>query len=448
MPKVYWPRCTVHIDALFDQTLGQPPIPFEYFATPKSVTIERNAARKADTCTVELDYNDFPFDPRLLQDVAVKVYIDALPLPDAPLIPIDVGPTANLRFVGIVDEPKTRMGADGAVVSFACRDYTGLYLDYKWPYYTGPSAAAAVPTLPTPPGTLLVALVERIRAQVTPLNASAVFLDPTTAFLDVSLRTGKAQFATEDEDSAWDVLTKLCDLFGLTPVWNLDQLEIRTANFPRPGGALMVFGANLDTLEFSRNLRKQKVAQVKVVAWNPSLGQAFEGIFPPDPVAIAGGVHKLKPTKTGKSTATPQIKQVQYNVEGSYTPADVLKLAEIIHGELAQQTVMGEIETHDMTDLLDGSILGLQNGDQLICKLGPTEFGDIRSMSTAELVAHLTDPSKPDAMSFPAAEALASAWTATQERSVTFYITDVTHKWSREGGYQFSAKFRDFVLGV
>ena len=80
--------------------------------------------------------------------------------------------------------------------------------------------------------------------------------------------------------------------------------------------------------------------------------------------------------------------------------------------------------------------------------LGTEDLASIASMSAAQAIAFLADPTKPGAMNPAAAAALVDAWTAAQQLSITFYITETTHKWSRDTGYQLTVRFRDFTLGI
>lgn len=441
-PRIYYPRCVVVLDCLFDDQVPASPGQYATFtAIPRSVEVRRNSARKADECTVELDYRDFPIDTRLLKDMIISVHIDDTIFNDIPMYPIRF----NLRFIGRVDEPSTELGPSMQTVKLAARDYTGIWLDYRWPQAIKPPGGKATPTLPTPPGTTLGALVELMRVAVTPLILPAVFTDPAAAALDVHLRTGRLVFASKDDDSAWDVLSALCELFGLVPVFDLDVLTIRTPTFASARSALMIYGQNVETLRFSRDLKQARSKQVKIVAWNPILGVSSEASYPLPGTPDYSLVTRLSEAKVPKQT----IEQIQYNVEGTYLPPELALLAQRVWTELAQGQVMGELETKEMSDLIFGdSLLDLANGDLLICKLGTEDLASIASMSAAEAIAFLVDPTKPGAMNPAAALALVNAWQAAQALSITFYVLETAHKWDRDTGYQLTVRFRDFILGV
>lgn len=440
-PRIYYPRCVVVLSVIFDDQIGGPGTYATFSVIPRSIEVMRNSARKADECRIELDYRDFPIDPRIVQDMIVSVHIDDLPSDEFPMVPF----RTNLRFVGRVDEPSTTLGSTSQTVDLTARDYTGIWLDYRWPQAIGIPPAKPIPTLPTPPGTTLAALVEVMRLQVTPLLLPVVFTDPAAAAADVHLRTGRLVYTTDEDDNAWDVLSGICELFGLVPVFELDVLVIRTPTEPSTRSALMIYGQNVETLKFSRSLKQVKRKQILIRCWNPLLGAAIEATYPLPGDPDYNVVTRLSEAKT----PSVNIERIQYNVEGPYTLPDLLLLAQRVYTEHSQSAIAGELETREMTDLLFGdSLLGLANGDVLICKLGTEDLSSIASMSAAEAIYFLADPTKPGAMNPLAAAALVDAWSKAQQLAITFYILETVHKWSLEDGYRLTIKFRDFVLGV
>jgi hypothetical protein len=437
VPRLYYPRAEVALTCLFDTDPPTPPM--DIIAIPRSVSVQRNSARKADTCTVEIDYRDFPLDPRAIKDIVLTVFMGNVANAQQPLNRDD---PASRVFIGLVDEPSTTLDGTDQVVRLEARDYTGIYLDRKWSSgIAGPGGSGVSPSIPTPPGLTLRTVVDLIRMQVTPLLEPAIFDDPAAEALDVNRRTGRELFTSEDDDSAWDVLSALLDLFGLVPVFVLDRLHIRSPTWPGTQLAFMVYGRNVEQLKFSRSLKQKRSKQVKVVAWNPLLGAVLEAVYPP-----TGAAEVTRLDEQGVPSTT--IQQVQYNVEGPYDPATLLQLAQSVYAEMSSEQLMGEIETSEMSDLLDGGLLTLANGDQLVCQIGTEDIASVASMSEAEAVAFLSDPTRPNAIAPEVAAVLMKAWSSAQSGSVTFYVLEVEHSWDREDGYRCSIKFRDYILGV
>lgn len=426
-PKVFYPRAVARLQVLFDDQVGGV-TPAAFDAIPRTVDVRRNTARKADTCRVELDYRDFPLDPRLLKDVLIAVHIESVLDPLVDIIPTRL----NLRFIGRVDEPHVTLGPDQETVRLEARDFTEAFTGFRW---------GATP-IPTPPGTTLQAVVELIRAAVVPETVPTVFNDLAAAAAQVGERTGRSVFTPEDDDSAWDVMIKVCDLFGLVPVWDLDVLTVRTAAQAGIGSAFMIYGQNVESLKFSRNLKQKKAKQVKIVAWNPVLGASLEAVYPVNPADV--GTTRISAQGTPKVT----VEQVQYNVEGPYDPVTLGVLAQRVYAELAQSQLIGTLETRDMRDVFEAPIVGLKNGDLLICKLGPEVQASIESMSPPEAIAFLSNPVRPNALNPGAAAALVAAWMTVQQLAVQFYVTEAHHRWDRDNGYSLEIGFREFVLGV
>ncbi|MEQ1494499.1 MAG: hypothetical protein ABL912_01895 [Novosphingobium sp.] len=434
--RVFYPRATVIMSCLFDDQVGGV-APATFQVIPRSVEVFRNSARKADTCRLEIDYRDFPLDPRTLQDVQISVHMESVRDPSLPVTPT----LLNRRFVGLVDEPHSELGRDKQVVSIEARDFTGIWLDFKWGATNPAGTSVLAPTaIPTPPGSTLQTAVEYMRTKVTPLTPPAVFTDPVAAGTDVSLRTGRSFFtAQNDDESAWDVLCALCDLFGLVPVYDQDILTIRTPTEPGANIINLEYGVAVERLEFYRNLKQNKEKQVKIVAWNPVTGIPLEAVYPPIASVLAlNEKGKLKPT----------TKQVQYNVEGLYDPATLALLAQRVYTEITQNVVMGELETRELRDPLQQPLMSASNGDILFCRLGTADQGSIASMSPAEQYAFLSDPTRTNSLNPAAAQALVQSWNAAQRLSSKFYILEAVHKWDREDGYRLTIRFRDFILGA
>ena len=106
--------------------------------TPKRVTVKINDYRTADTFSAEVDYKNFPFDPRLIRALGVTVHMrDMESLVDAAgkVQQIEPGdnllPTGNkdVVFQGFADEDSISLDDTSRTVRFEGRDFTGLLAD-------------------------------------------------------------------------------------------------------------------------------------------------------------------------------------------------------------------------------------------------------------------------------------------------------------------------------
>lgn len=427
-PKVYRPRCVVIVGAqLDDQIPASPGVPATWQSIPRKVSWQRNSARKADTATVELDMRDFPLDPRMLKGLLVTIHVEDALDPDLPMVATPL----NKRFVGLVDSPESKLNNEGDIVTFDCRDFTGIWLDTKL-------LAQSVISLTQP----LSAIVEQLRVLVTPLILPAIFTDPAAAAFVPGVTKGKVNMTVGKDESAWDLLSRLLQLYGLLPVFDLDVLTIRTASRVGLNKRILTYGQNVTSLTFKRNLtREPKSRRITVHAWNPVLGVPVVGFFQPPEARI-----KLNTKGPPKFKVT----EVAYNVIGNYNVAELSLIAKRIYDEQATQQVEGTVETREMVDgflPLGRPLLGLANGDTLTIRLGRDLMSTIQGMSPPEAAAFLSNPVRPNSLNPLAAAALVQAWTTAGVLAVTFYVRDADHSWSADEGYTMSATFINFLIG-
>lgn len=450
-PRVYYPRALVKFDALVENNAPEDPkdatvTPIGFDVMPRRVEVVRNSARKADTCKIELDYQDFPIDPRIIRSMGVVVFLDSVEVPSAPFVPTPL----SVRFQGIVDEPEIRRGHSGDTVTLQCRDYTAAYLGHNWRHVATEvrkKGKIVGWSIDTPPGVTLGLLVEKIRLAVTPETGPTRFFDAVET-QEVGLRTGKSKFMVDENATAWDVLVRLCDLFGHVPVWEIDpfagaQLQVRSATAvvlspPR----LMLYGENIEQLTFSRNLQRPEERRIKVVAWNPDLAQVFEATWPEIPPTV--------PNSSGPKGAVKVVdKVVQYSVAGNFTQEQVRELAQDVYAESRQHKLEGELVTREMADATFPqalSMLDLANSYLLELQLSPSFVSGIEGLSDLEAEALLSSPTQPFPLDPYVARALIRGRGAAAAKSTTFYVVSAQHTWSRTRGYELTLKFRGFVL--
>lgn len=439
---LYYPSTTAVLSVLFRGEVKTSTIQ----AVPREVNWTRNTARKADTARLTLDYRDFPIDPRIVEDIVLEVHGGNVTFPGEPIVP---GPD-NLRFIGLVDEPETTWDDADRKVTFRARDYTGVWLDFKWP---------SDRKIETPKGVTLGDIVLDLFETVTPNLNGPVYTDDATQDLQPFAVTGRKVFTPDkDASNAWDLLCAICELFGLVPVFDLDTLVIRTPAEVRGGTVAMMWGSNVSRLMFRRNLKQPARKQVVVKAWNPVAARVLEARHPSDAEA---GVTRLTGANNKPSTT---INRVQYNVEGPYDQAQLDRLAAIVYAELAQQQLTGEIETRELTDLDGADLMSLANGDRLRLTLDTSDQLEIATMPASQAVEYLTDRARPGAMTREVAETLIAARDgltglaarAGQAGQVAvragqvgggdeWYVLEADHTWS-EDGYHVRIGFTEFVL--
>lgn len=467
--RVYYPRCVIRIEAIFVQAVGE-----ERFTgwecVPSEVVWNNNNAREADTARITLSYRDFPIDPRMLSAAHVQVFVvdaryDTSTVPTTP---------ENLRFQGFVDVPESSLGEDDATVVFDCRDYTALYLNRSWRRVADEEGVSKVidentvetterkSRIKIPANVTLRKFIEDIREKIRPPGTEKIESPPTVFDREevgdgiVAKRVGKTDLTMSDNDTAWDVLTMVCEWFGQLPVWTIDPkigpvLRIRTPAADSRNVLELKYGRNVQDVTFRRNLQAPEKKGIRLIIWNPRTGKAVDGLFPS--AGRAAGEVQTKSNTLGENAkrvdrtrVQSEIKRIQYILEGDFTQQEANELAEVLYNEQAQGRIEGSIETVDMVDTFDGDLLGVSNGDRLIIDLGAETFTGISHLTPEAAAAYLSDPTKPN--SFPAdiAQVIVEAYRSVQELDIEFFVTEAEHTWNAEDGYRAKISFTDFLL--
>lgn len=420
----YFPRARVTLRVLLEDFDGGGGTKLHHYdVVPREVSVDRNTHREADTFDLELDYSDFPLDPRTVRSCQVQVWMGDV---GDPAVDLPLERSEYLAFVGYVDEPETSLSDAGEKLTFSGRDYTCLFLDHRWDGgsidVTRPLAQVVAYICENTPG------AEQIAVEFRGGSEAAVLAD----------RVGKTKFAPEDKDDAWTVLVELCGLAGLVPVVELDTLVIKTPNEVQQRSVELGYGRDVASLRYRRKLNSARRAQVRVRCWNPQTREALEVTYPREPIVIA-----QKVSTAGKvSTETAPI--VPWSIEGTFTADEIEAIARKIYEEMARSEVEGEVETREMLDRHGTPLWLLANGDQLRITLGKADLSSIQGMSSTEAIAYLQGIG----IDAGPAAALVDAFHQAEDLAARFYVMEASHRWSRDDGYRLSVKFANYVGGA
>lgn len=421
---VYHPRMKALLEILpedFDAGLdGDVPA---YDVSPKSITIENNGFREANKFTLEIDYSDFPFDPRAIRSCRVGLYMQDSGDPRR-----DVAWSSGeaLRFVGFVDEPKTAWSDAGEFVTFTGRDYTGVFLDTKW-------QDGALVRIDRPFHTVLKEIIATVPGaedvdMVIPADIAITFL---------SKIMGRKRWAPPKNADVWTVIVELCQLLGVLPNFELDKLVIRAPDDFGTGSALLLWGHNVSSLEFKRNLTEVRTRQIRVKSWDAAAGAVREGTWPEKPVVVRKRV-------STKGKVTNDLASIEvFNVSGSFTSAELRTMAKGIYEEQARQQIEGTLETNELADLIGDDITTLSNGDSLIVQLSKDDPSTFTGLSQAAAVRRLVDG--PSRMRPVVARALVVASRKADNLASQFYVQRATHTMDRDNGYSLQIAFINYL---
>lgn len=405
------------------------------FCQPLELDGELNAYVEADTCKITLDFEDFPFDPRVLRGGVIKVFVD-----DAGQ-PITAGDhfkslgALELRqrctFMGVVDEVRSEWQDSGRTTVLECRDFTAFFLDA-----TLVAATDAITWVKEGKNLTLVEILQdlvsqrdstkriEIRVQArTPAEVEAITkITPADYKLRASdPATGKRK--VRQGETVWDAVQELALEAGLTARIELDQLvlaEPKTLNpeqFDPMKDRVVEFTLGEDVAEYSasRQLGRQHGISVRVSSYNPDTQTILSHQIVDERSQVAASKVETDPEQSKKATAT-----VRPFVVRAYTQTQVEKIAEAIFTQLRHHELEGSVVTKEMSDRNGHFFTEFRYGDPVIVDASP----DMRSV-LAESAAEQLDRFLGEGYDQASAEAIAASKEALR---VPFYLERVRYR--------------------
>lgn len=249
---------------------------FDFVRPCTTMTVDINGYKEADIADVEVNYNDFPYDPRLCKQIIVSVWVDYVNGLIAPSDPrqakqIIRAENPKLLFEGYVDEYRVKGSAgDGMCAQFKARDYTALLIDTKmmeghFHIIRGNEKFTSIVKKLCQPFNLTVVFSEGLEASAP--TVSQYFDD-------------KDHRLVEESSSYWDVILKLADMIGCiafvfgTKVYfgEPHPLKVFQAMHETSGRSNLsyVWGENVQEFELARKYTENfRFTNVEVVAYDP-----------------------------------------------------------------------------------------------------------------------------------------------------------------------------------
>lgn len=348
----YAPTHHLRIFAVMEDFSGDTAAPVEsavdWSVVPRRAQLERNDIHTADKLTLDVDFRQYPFDPRMIRAASVAYYAwDAMGPPP-------VGPVREtLRFLGVVDEPQLVMGEDSHA-TLECRDYTAILLAKK-----------AVPEMRVELGRHLDDILRDLLATLP--GEEAALLTPTLyadgADWPVVSAGGRrnARLFVEPKDTLWAVIRRIVQQVGLVCWIDLDRLVVSTPRNVTQGTrpARFGFGRNLTDLRLRKNAQNL-TKPVALTQFDTRTGVRSQAIYPPGAGTRRRGRQRAHAAITGAGRgqatgedATPE----EFNITDSLSAEDLALAAERIFRDRARVEVEGSFTTHEMhlpgKDLLD-----------------------------------------------------------------------------------------------
>lgn len=451
---------------------------------PIHVQIERNGLTSADTCTITLDYTDAPFDPRVIRSAGVEVTLGVVPAEnfeagaeqgtrreDGSLVSIvarqvDGSLVGATRFVGFVDDWSVKYSESGDTVTLECRDMSAQLRDLR--LNPGESINMDIP---------LDQGVQLFFDQVSAVTAGIVvrFVGEGSApvpadALPVTMRARRGRVARRgrrgDQDmSVWDHVTDVCRSVGFVPVVRDFEVIIAEARtlFSTEGVRRMIYGRNVEELNFTRRLQGTKVPTIEVRSYDPDLGRTRWARFPVRAGERDAGVfgvdnppRALRASEVPPSGANPAESIQVVQVSGIVDPAVLRRVAQNTFEQLGRQEIEGTLSTHDVHSYDrppdEADLLSAQAGDPIevliVAAPGPELAEASPNTTLAQLQAMSRTRREQYLLGLGWGREIAARFAALQEATAfqTVFLTqDVRISWDHEQGNRIVIGFVNYV---
>lgn len=372
-----------------DKASGLSDQTFDIACLARSVTVNINEYSKADTFEAEIDYANFPFDPRCIRSCAVtvamqdmgRIFTDTNSL--NPLIPS----AENIIFIGFADEESINFNDETRSIKLEGRDNTALLIDRKFLEGT----IAVDKPLEQVIGSLLESLEEtknlKVIVRAKDKNGKPVTTLPILAgfWADKGEMAGKKN--VKRDQSYWDVIQELVSAAGMIAYVELDKLIVTQPRvlFDRNQAKKFVYGGNIKNLEFKRKIGRKKGFNIAVRCLNIETKEVLTALIPKEatnqwsketgipnievvipkvvPVQPAG-VGDGKKTENQLSDQAAEQKgepapYIAFSVRNVTNKQQLIEIGQSIYEEIGRQQIDGSFETREMRikyERLDGKI--------------------------------------------------------------------------------------------
>lgn len=320
----------------------------------RRLSVHINDYTTADTFDAEIDYKQFPFDPRCIRACGVTIHLaDTKKVfrADNKLNLIEPS-EENTIFQGFVDEESIEFDEEKRTVRFEGRDFTSLLVDAK--YLEG----KPIP-LTTPLDVLLEDLLSQLKSteQIKLDNRTGKELPTIGQFAPDFGALGSSKNTTKD-DNYWSIIQDLVARAGLIAFIELDKLVISTPRilYDERNAKIFVYGHNVRNLRYKRKLGRHKGFNVRVRYMDIAAKQVLTATIPEE------GTQSWSDT-TGiplKRVQVPVIKPdgtldqpkdapiITFRVANVKNKQHLVEIGEKIFEEMSRQQIEGDFETRDM----------------------------------------------------------------------------------------------------
>lgn len=447
---------------------------------PVSASIERNGLTAPDACNITLNYADAPFDPRSIRSCGVEVLIGIIP-PSQVYEGLELGQTRGdgslvstigdqadgsiygaTRFVGFVDEWSVRYSSDGDSVTLECRDMSAPLRDLK--LNPGESIDLSVP---------LTEGIQRLLDSVSPTTAGVVVRwqgegDPPTP-ADAAPgrrrarrgRVARRNRSGDEEMTIWDHIVDTCVSTGTVPLvrdFDVVVSEARTM-FGTQDALRMVYGKNIESLEFTRRMGGVKVPTIEVRAWDAAIGRTRWARYPVRRGERASGIfgvtnppRALRANEVTPSGANPTESIRTKIVTHTTDPVVLERIARNAFEQTGRQEIEGQFSTYDVSsydhDPFEVDLLDARTADPVEVLIVAATSEDSPTSTLAELQAFTRARRRDYLTSLGWNKDVADRFAALQDANgfqSVFRIQDIRVDFDNEDGIKIGVGFINYI---
>lgn len=460
----YFPQATIKLGILFEDfnissvAVGANTTPITVQA--RNLSLHYNDFRTADTFTCEIDYKNFPFDPRSIRACSVRIYMDDMEsLVDESGEYQKLIPTVNnLRFAGFVDQNTISFDDNRRTVKLEGRDFTCLLTDQKY-YLTAaiddnkPLDVAIQGFFNSIPALKGVKIINRTVPLISPLPNAGGFMPQSSSAMAAIRNPGP-------NSTYWDIIQDKIRRCGLIGYFHFDTFVITT---PRNQNdetldLKFIYGKNIKNVSFNRKIGRLKNFNLILRSVNDK--DVLDVHIPRDASPVWGarygipvGADLFQPLITPSGTTDQNAVQPApahtFNIPKIANQAALISLGQTLFEEFSFEQLDGSLTTHEMlvhrgvnktdSDYEELSSTEIEVGMSIAIDIDGTDLDNIsRLQSTAQRVKYLKLRGYSDEIATLFATTLG-------KMKPRFLIKDFSLDLSQESGFKMMINFINII---
>lgn len=420
---------------------------YTFTVLARRVSVQVNEYTQADTFNCEIDFKQFPFDPRAIRNCGVSIAMDDLGrhLDEADNPLLIVPNEDNIVFQGFADEDSITFDEEKRTVRLEGRDFTALFLDQKWP---GKTINKDIPI-----DQLIQSYILELEAvkNIQVVNLTGRPLLPLSKFAPDYELQGTKQNAHPNA-SYWDVIQDIVKQAALISYIAIDKLVITKPRvlYNESQAKRLIYGVNLKNLEFKRKLGRKKGFNIAIRSYDYA---------EKEPVVVEIPAQANEDWLKSIGLTAERITIPQINSDGSkgepkdapiisfffdnMTEEQATEKGQSVFEEMGRQQIEGSLTTHDMLiPQVNGSCekaIHFDVGTPVKVEIAQDDLAKItRLASEQDKIQYLINR----CYTRPVATALARS---LGKFSLTFYTKSIELDMDQDQGFSMKLNFINFI---